>query len=205
MELPMEVEVFCDAEVCGRSAQLVIDPITEEVTHVIVAEGAGPPLERLVPIKYIVKTTHRWIKLSCTPAEFAALESFRETDFIDSSLVTMALPFEGAYVLWPYSLYAAMPEPLEGKHLPAGKVAIHRGTSVEAVDGCVGQVDEFLVYPTTHGISHLILREGHLWGKKDVIIPVDVISKITDEAVYLTMDKETIEALPAIPLSRKWK
>jgi hypothetical protein len=135
----------------------------------------------------------------------AALESFQETDFIDSSLVTMALPFEGSYVLWPYSLYAAMPVPLAGKHLPAGKVAIHRGTPVEAVDGRVGQVDEFLVYPTTHGISHLILREGHLWGKKDVIIPVDVISKITAEAVYLTMDKETIEALPAIPLSRKWK
>lgn len=62
-----------------------------------------------------------------------------------------------------------------------------------------------LLYPTTHGISHLILREGHLWGQKDVIIPVDVISKITDEAVYLTMDKEAIERLPAIPLSRKWR
>ena len=89
--------------------------------------------------------------------------------------------------------------------IPAGEVVIRRGTSVEATDGAVGKVDEFLVDPEDDSISHLVLREGHLWGKKDVTIPVSEIDKITDEAVYLKLDKETIETLPTVPVRRKWK
>jgi hypothetical protein len=48
------------------------------------------------------------------------------------------------------------------------------------------------------------MREGHLWGKKDVIIPVSAISKSSAEIVYLNLDKHQIEALPTFPLQRDW-
>lgn len=83
MEIPMDADVLCGTEVCGRSAQLVIDPINEQVTHLVVAETALPYVERMVPVKYIVETSHAWIKLSCAQAEFATMESFRESDSID--------------------------------------------------------------------------------------------------------------------------
>jgi sporulation protein YlmC with PRC-barrel domain len=86
-----------------------------------------------------------------------------------------------------------------------GEVVIRRGTLVEARDGQVGKVDEFLVDPKNDVITHLILREGHLWGKKDVTIPVSEIDKITDEVVYLKLDKDTIATLPSVPLKRRWK
>jgi hypothetical protein len=66
-------------------------------------------------------------------------------------------------------------------------------------------VDEFLVDPENDVITHLVLREGHLWGKKDVTIPVSEIKKIAEEAVYLKLDKKAIESLPTIPVNRKWK
>ena len=98
-----------------------------------------------------------------------------------------------------------MPLPFEHENIPAWEVIIRRGTPVKATDGEVGKVDEFLINPENDVITHLILREGHLWGQKDVTIPVSEIEKITKEAVNLKLDKKTIESLPTIPVRRKWK
>jgi len=86
-----------------------------------------------------------------------------------------------------------------------GEVVIRRGAQVRATDGKVGKVDEFLINPGNGLISHLVMREEHLWGAKDVTIPVSEIEKIDDEMVYLKLDKQTISSLPAIPVKCKWK
>jgi sporulation protein YlmC with PRC-barrel domain len=205
MDIPMDVHVICDSKICGRSTQLVINPVNEQVTHLVVSENVFPNVERLVPIKYLVETSQDWIKLSCSPAEFASLEPFIETDFIGLGKDGVSMPFVGPYVFWPYGLYEALPMPLEHKRIPVGEVSIHRGTPVIATDGEVGKVNEFLISPTNDYISHLVLTEGHFWDqKKDVTIPVEKIDKITTEAVYLKLDKQSIKALPAIPVQRKW-
>jgi hypothetical protein len=49
------------------------------------------------------------------------------------------------------------------------------------------------------------MREGHLWGKKDITIPVSEIEQIDEDVVRLKLDKESIEKLPAISVSRRWK
>ena len=66
--------------------------------------------------------------------------------------------------------------------------------------GLWGGRNEFLVNPTNGHITHLILREGHLWGQKDVTIPVSQIQRIEEDAVYLKLDKRHVAALPAIPV-----
>jgi len=66
-------------------------------------------------------------------------------------------------------------------------------------------VDEFLVDPKNDIITHLVLREGHLWGKKDVTIPVSEVDRIADDAVYLKLGKEVIATLPTVPVRRNWK
>ena len=50
---------------------------------------------------------------------------------------------------------------------------MHPGASVEATDGQVGRVQEFVIDPQNNRVTHLVLHEGHLWGKKDVTIPLD--------------------------------
>jgi sporulation protein YlmC with PRC-barrel domain len=82
---------------------------------------------------------------------------------------------------------------------PAGEVAVARGTTVEATDGTVGQVDDFVVDPATERITHLVLRKGHLWGTRDVTVPVDAISRIDELAVRLKLDKRAVGALPSVP------
>jgi sporulation protein YlmC with PRC-barrel domain len=75
---------------------------------------------------------------------------------------------------------------------------------VEATDGHVGRVDEFVVDAGTGHITHLVLREGHLWGQKDVSISISEIGRIEADVVYLKLDKAGIDALPTIPVQRDW-
>lgn len=205
MDIPINVEVLCAGKECGRSTCLLVNPVNEHVTHLVVLEKDFPYIERLVPVDKILDSSPTSIQLRCSQSEFSDLDAFDETDFIEAGQLEASLPYSVPYVVWPYAMYEAMPMPFEHEHIPAGEVVIRRGTPVRAKDGKVGKVDEFLVDPENDEITHLILREGHLWGKKDVTIPVSEIEKIADEAVYLKLDKKSIEMLPTVPLRRKWR
>lgn len=205
MDIPINVDVLCAGEKCGRSTSLIINPVNERVTHVVVTEVALPNIERLVPVDKILASSPNSIQLRCSRTELSKMDAFEETDFIEAGQLEASLPYSVPYQVWPYSMYDEVPMPVEHERIPAGEVAIHRGTPVRATDGEVGKVDEFLIDPENDTISHLVLREGHLWGKMDVTIPVSEIDKITGEAVYLKLNKKNIESLPTIPIRRKWK
>lgn len=205
MDIPINVDVLCALEPCGRSTSLIINPVNEKVTHVVVAENAFPNIERIVPVSLILSSTPKSIQLRCNKTDLSQMQAFKETDFIQAGHLRTTLPYYVPYMLWPYSRYEEEPIQLEKENIPTGEIAIHRGAAVKATDGKVGAVDEFLVDPLNDVITHLVLREGHLWGKRDVTIPVSDIEEITDNTVKLKLDKEAIEKLPAIPVNRLWK
>ena len=89
---------------------------------------------------------------------------------------------------------------VEGESIPPGELALGWGAVVEASDGPVGRVDEFIVDDQSGNIIQMVLREGHLWDHKEVIIPVSQFERIEADAVYLNMDKESVSQLLVIPL-----
>jgi len=200
MDIPINADVFCQNESCGTSTYLVLNPTTEKVTHIVVKQKHFPNAEYLVPIDLILSTVPTQIHLRCSQGTLASLEPFIETEFIQAKIPKyMGTPI----MLSPYVL----PEieflpPLEHENIPANELALRRGARVEATDGHAGRIDEFLVEPTNGHITHLVLRKGHLWGQRDVTIPVSEIDRIEEDAVYLKLDKARIEALPAIPIRR---
>jgi sporulation protein YlmC with PRC-barrel domain len=209
MDIPIDVDVQCVDGPCGRVTQVVIHPFTQRVTHVVVRAAETPHTERMVPVARIVETTPDLVRTDFTKDELANMSPFLETEYIQTTLPGIEqtpaggyLP--GDYVLWPHVL----PErteylPVEHKRVPPGELAVRRGARVEATDGRAGKVGEFLVDPANGHITHLVLREGHLWGQKDVTIPVSQIERIEENAVYLKLDKQGIGALPAIPIRRR--
>jgi hypothetical protein len=104
---------------------------------------------------------------------------------------------------WPFAEPAVVTVPQAEEMIPPGELAMHRGAQVNAADGRVGRVDEFLVSPPDGHITHLVLREGHLWGRKDVTIPVSQTDHIAEDTVYLKLTKREIEQLPSIPIKRR--
>ncbi len=64
------------------------------------------------------------------------------------------------------------------EEVPGSGVAVHVGAHVEATDGRVGKVDEFLVDRKSSAITHVVLHQGHLWGKRSISVPVSAIDRI---------------------------
>jgi sporulation protein YlmC with PRC-barrel domain len=195
MDVPIGAEVGCVDGACGRSLYAVVDTGEDRVTHVVVqARGLGAT-QRLVPVALVSSSTPNLIRLRCSRAELDGLEEFTETEFVRGpSPVLTYSPTQ--YWLWPATV--AQPPLIEERtNLPPGEIAIRRGTSVEATDGLVGKVDELLVDPMTGAITHLVLREGMLWGQKDVTIPVSEIARIEEDTVHLKLSKDEIARLPA--------
>ena len=204
MDIPIDVDVKCTGKLCGRSKYLVINPINDRVTHLVVAESDFPHIERLVSINEVIESKPDEIELRCSQEKLFTMESFEKTDFIGGDRLEPTLPYNATYQFWPYTMYEATPMPIEHENIPAGEIVIRRNTTVKATDGAVGRVDEFLVDPRNDSISHLVLREGHLWGEKDVTIPVSEIDKISEGTITLKLTKKEIGLLPSIQVKHWW-
>jgi uncharacterized membrane protein len=196
--IPLHARVECSDGVCGESTHIVGDPTTHRLTYLVVREKHGGKKERLVPLERVAKTTSNLIRLDCSVEELAAMEIFSTQQLIELAPTENS---EASFVL-PYAILDAGPVLVEYEHIPPGQLAVRRGTGVEATDGWIGRIDEFAIDPTSGEITHLLLGEGHLWGKKEVALPISAIDRVFDEVVYLKLDKQTIEKLPAIPVRR---
>lgn len=195
MDIPLNVKVSCSDGPCGKSTNLILMPTNGEITHVVVEDGSFPETGYLVPIDRIAESTPESIRLNCSYAELSKLPVFNHVEFIQAGL--------SGSMIWPYATPAAG-FTIENEHIPANELAVRRGAGVEATDGHVGHVGEFLINPIDNTISHLVLREGHFWGQKDVTIPVSQIDRIETDTVWLKLDKQSIAALPAIPIHHSW-
>jgi sporulation protein YlmC with PRC-barrel domain len=83
---------------------------------------------------------------------------------------------------------------------PAGEVEVRRDEQVHATDGEIGRVQGLVVDPRDHAVTHVLLQEGHLWGKRRVSIPISAVTAIKD-GIRLDLSKQQIEDLPAVALA----
>jgi sporulation protein YlmC with PRC-barrel domain len=204
MEFPLGVEVHCSDGRCGRSTHVILNPATEQITHLVVRERRPSSVERLVPVSLVAQTATEVILLDCTREEFAALEPFNQTEFVYGDLPHHATD-PTLTVLWPYVVPAKRVVGDKVRPIPPGELAVRRGARVQATDGQVGRVDEFVVDPATGYITHLCLREGRLLGDKGICVPVADIDRIQEKIVHLKVDKETVASLPSFPVKRWWQ
>jgi hypothetical protein len=61
------------------------------------------------------------------------------------------------------------------------------------------RVEGFVVDPVHHQVTHILLKEGHLWGRKEVAIPVSAVASL-DAGIRLNITRKEVEDLP--PLSQ---
>jgi sporulation protein YlmC with PRC-barrel domain len=199
-DIPIDVEVKCCGRNCGRCTHIVLNPVTKEITHLVVKQRAFPHTERLVPIDLMVESTPRMIRLRCDAPDLDDMDEFVETAFIRSEETHM---IDGPFLMWPYTYATEEYVRQDHERIPIGELAIRRGAHVEARDGEVGRVDEFVVDRRSEHITHLVMREGHFGGQRDVTIPVSYIAHIDKDTVYLTIDKASVAALPVVSVSHK--
>ncbi len=207
IDIPLNAKVECVDGSYGKSTGVIINPVTKKVTHFVVqGKGLHSSKEHLVPIDQVVETTSETIRLDYTKDELAAMEPFVKTHYIKSTAPAYPGYYYDVYMR-PYVTNAVMRPsyiPVKQECIPPGGLAVRRGARVEATDGKVGKVGEFLVDPASGHITHMVLMEGHLWGKKEITLPISGIKNAYEDRVDLKLDKQAIEALPPIAVKRHY-
>jgi hypothetical protein len=215
-EFTIGSEVACIDGPCGQLTRVVVDPVLRTLTHVVVEAKHRQGNGRLVPIGLVESATAEEITLRCTIAEFHALEDAEETQFLPGApgewdyqqQQMLSLPYYGLGAgtgmgLGIGGMHVGDPDvgphPVIVDRVPAGEVEVRRGDHVHAKDGTIGKVQGLVVDPDHH-VTHVLLEEGHLWGKKRVAIPIGAVKDV-DDGVRLTLTKDQVRDLPAIDLA----
>lgn len=196
--LPKDIQLAADVEcadgVCGVCIAVVLDPQSDTVTHLVIREREFPHTERLVPLSRAVRAHATRIWLDCRLTELQEMPQFVETEY-----VTGPAPYD----VGPMGMPQFAPLILEHERVPEGEVAMHPGGRVQAADGPAGHIEGFLIDPSSGHITHLVLREGPLWGQKNITVPVSAIHRMDEDTVYLNLTRAAIGALPAVPAHRR--
>lgn len=202
MDIPIHAKVICQGDLVGNSILVIVNPLTRSVTHMVVRKKEFPVGEDfLIPVEWVKTSSLNEIHLNCSRKDFDQAKPFVTTEYINGDKPLLDYT-PGTYLTWPY-ISSQIPVILR-KQIPQGELAVGRGAHVVATDGPIGRIDEFLVNAPDSHITHLILREGHLWGQKDITIPVSEITRIDENGnVHLKLSRADIEKLPAFPLSMK--
>jgi len=216
-------EVHCGDEPCGVLRRIVVDPVGRTLTHLVVEPGHSPAA-RLVPTTVVESVNpdeqgNPVIRLRGSIADFEAFEYAQEERFLSGARGTW--PYEQpALMSWPYfGLPAgtgsgvgivfppdtvAVTETVTHERVPVGKVLIRRGEPVHATDGDIGRVQGLVVDPSDQHVTHVLLDEGHLWGKKRVAIPIGSVTDAND-GVRLKLSKDEVRDLPAVDLDEEYQ
>ncbi|MGD8465227.1 MAG: DUF1269 domain-containing protein [Anaerolineae bacterium] len=206
VDIPLKARVECTDGPCGESITVVVNPLSRQVTYVVVEDKTLPtPGQMMVPVDQVVESSRDTIRLDCSKADVAGMQPF-----VSRRYVQVQVPEPGylAYDSVNMMPYVASMETMTGYsdevHVPEGQVAIHRGTRVEATDGHVGTVGELVVNPQSGEITHFVLEEGHFLGKRELTLPLSTVDRVEGTTVYLKLDKKAIQKLPAVPLKRRY-
>lgn len=216
-------EASCTDGSCGRVNRVVLDPVARAITHLVVEPSHHQGVARLVPVDLVTAAGGN-VQLRCSISEFNALEPAEEAAFLPSSG-----DFEGydsEHVLThPYyrlgvgglgmsglgmsnaGLGATDPgapnlsKTVLSDTVPRGEVSVRRGDQVYATDGPIGSVHGLVIDPANQHVTHVMLEEGHLWGHKEVAIPISAITAV-DAGIQVALSKADIKALPSVDIDR---
>jgi sporulation protein YlmC with PRC-barrel domain len=196
MLLQLGIPVRCTDGPCGELGDVVIDPATRRVTHLVVEPHHGHALARLVPIEQAdvdpsgEANSAPSLSLRCTSDELHLLTQVEE-----SAYVGVALPGDGhtdlsanpgwddPHVLIPYDT------------VPSGEAEIRRRSAVTSADGHhLGHVDA-LVVDAGHKLTELVFERRRGWAVRRVTIPIDAIARVEADSVTLNLTKAAVRAL----------
>ncbi len=203
-------DASCTDGACGQVSRIIVNPVTREVTHLAVDPKHRHGLGRLVPVDLADATTGQ-IRLRCTLAEFQTLQPAQETESgpdLDPTGHPDSPPNQvkwalvgGAVIMQPGGRgEPEAPQQVTVDSVPSGEVEVHRELTVCTTDGEIGHVQGLVVEPGGHHVTHVLLQEGHMWGRKEVAIPIGAVTKMGTLLIHLSLTKHQVEDLPPVDI-----
>ena len=66
---------------------------------------------------------------------------------------------------------------------------------VHATDGGIGRLRGLRIDPGSRQVTHLLVRDGHVWGHQDVDIPAEMVAGFGD-VIRLSVTRQQVRDLP---------
>ena len=188
----------------GEVLAVVVDPAARTVTHLVVEPHGRAGLARLVPLELaeLAGAEPGPIPLRCTEAEFMSLEPAEETlaEFVPGypdpvQLLPPGWRDTGGGPTADGGTILRIPEKETVDIVPPGEVEERRGDHVHASDGDVGHLRGLRIDPGSRRVTHVLVREGHVWGHQDVDIPAEMVAGFGD-GIRLSVTRQQVRDLP---------
>jgi sporulation protein YlmC with PRC-barrel domain len=211
----MGAQVFATDGLVGELTAIVVDPVAQAATHLIITPPNHPALGHLVALD-LVEHDGDPIRLRVTVSQFHGLDPAEEEHVVAVSGGNWAAG-HGKTFSFPYYRLAGMaggsagsaarevqpglyvPPDETSDRVPLGEVEVRRGDQVHASDGWIGSVEGLVIDPADHHVTHVLLAEGHFWGHKQVAIPISNASRVGD-SIRVELTKKQVEQLPPVSL-----
>ena len=121
---------------------------------------------------------------------------------------------DGTWGMSGVSVLETPPKSLPGESAAANGPQINRadahlcstqavsGYHLQATDGIIGHVCDFMVDDKSWAIGQLVVKTGHRFTGNEVLIPVSKVDRISydDSTVFVKLTKEAVEKSPAYHL-----
>ena len=193
----IEAEVSCTDGFCGTLSRVVVHRRARTVTHLVVNDRQLQG--RLVPLDLVdVDTATGKIRLRCTIAEFGKLDPASRTMRLEGSGADPDIRDQNQ---WQFSrsvasTYLGEPPSVTYDTLPSGTVAVRGGEHVHATDGTIGQIQGLVIDSGSCQVTHVLLQEGHMFGRKIVAIPFGGVTGVNRDGIQLNLTKRQVKDLP---------
>jgi sporulation protein YlmC with PRC-barrel domain len=207
-------DVGCTDGECGTLKSVVVNPGDDVVTHLVVEPKHEQEYGRLVPLRLIHRVLSsaggNEVRLDCTMEAFGELDA-AETTYLSPAEEDPGIR-PGGSASWPYY---APPGVMGGPGLPAdptegaqavtvdtvpdqlpGEEETTRGQHVHTTDGHVGHVQGIAVDPGTGRVTYVLVRMGHLWRHKVVLVPRSAIADVGIDGFHLNVTTQQCKDFP---------
>src|SRR3954453_18036922 len=206
MRLDLGCSVHCTDASFGELADVIVDPISRRVTHLVVEPHGGHHRARVVPIDR-ARPADDGLALDYSIADVEALEPLNESAYLRAGELVVADPewdigIQDVLALPVYQELNGMgtaidPDPhvmISYDRIPKNEVEIRRSSPVFSTGGHhLGHVEGFLI--GAGDAADIVLERGHLWGRREVVIPAAAVERVQNDSITLSLTKDEVGEL----------
>ncbi len=195
-----------NGEKIGEVKEVVIDPKTEDVTHIIIEKGLLLTEDKVLPISLVEDADRERVKLYPLEESLDDLPKYKEEQFVEVREAEVNNPVVGnppfLYNYPPVGPYQKADLEIRTfkkekiKNIPKDVTPIKNGAKVITLDDQhVGNVGEVIIDPQTDEATHLVVSEGLLLVEEK-LVPISWVGDYDEEEIHLAVDRKVIENLP---------
>jgi sporulation protein YlmC with PRC-barrel domain len=217
MELKEGTSVFTPGgEEVGKVNRFVLDPATNEVTHIVIQKGWLLPEDTVVPFEMVSSASGERVILSEEIGDFDKLPPFEEMHFVRAreeypgELTPAGEPmyrYAPAYYWYPAQSNLGFPGPglasyawpvgETQKNIPKDTVPLKEGANIVSSDGKhVGDVERLFLEGDSNRVTHFVVSQGVLF-KDRKLVPAHWVKSVEENNVHLIVSSQVLERLPS--------